>query len=500
VVIVVGGGITGLVATYELARAGVQVTLCERSGRLGGKIRTTRLDGFLIESGPDSFIRQRPAAVELARDLGLEHALIEPSEPRVVHVLVGGKLHPLPEGMGLGLPTRLGPLLSTPLFGARDKLRMGLDLVRPRGPLDGDVAVGALLRRRLGNALVERLAGPLLGGVYGTPIDELSTLAVVPHLRQAERDQRSLLLAAVAAERSRPGGRRSGSPFVSLENGVGQLVDALVGCIGRADTVGVRTACEVTSVERRGAGAVVTLAGGERIAADAVVLATSAPVAAHLLETAAPTSARHVRSIPHGSTAVVSLGYRGDQLAGEHLTHGFLVAQGEAAAIDACTVSSCKWSGRAPDGTLLLRAFAGARRPELLGANDADLVRVVHHDVASALGIVGNPIVAHVARWEGCMPQYTVGHLDRVAAALSSLEDSPFVLAGAAFRGAGLPDCISQGRGAGDRVLGILGVEPVQRSATWSWLVSAAVTVVPQSSIRVDTDAPPRCRRIGVEV
>jgi oxygen-dependent protoporphyrinogen oxidase len=472
-VVVVGGGITGLVAAHDLARAGVPTTLVEESDRLGGKIQTARSDGFLIESGPDSFIRFRPDAVELVRELGLEHALIRPSEPRAVHVVVNGRLERLPEGMGLGLPSRLVPLLTTDMFSLREKLRLGLDVVKTRGPLEGDIAIGALLRRRLGDAFVDRLAGPLLGGVYGTPIDELSLLAVAPRLRDSERDHRSLLLATLASRRTAETGGGE-SPFATLEGGVGQLVDALVEELQRSDRVRVRLQSRVVSLERLERGADVLLAGGEAMRADAVVLSTPGPVSVRLLERAAPAAAEHVRSIPHGSTAVVSLAFDVGQLGLEFASHGFLVAHGEQLAIDACTVSSLKWAGRAPQGTVLLRVFLGARRPALLAATDAALVRAAHDDLAGVLGLRGDPLLAHVTRWCDCMPQYTVGHLDRVAAALSLLDGTPFVLAGAAYRGAGLPDCIAQGRSAAARARTVLEAERMPNDGTEDPLGSQA--------------------------
>ena len=453
--VVVGGGITGLVAAYDLARAGVPTTLVEETDRLGGKIQTARIDGFLIEAGPDSFIRYPPDAVDLASELGLENALIRPSEPRAVHVLANGRLVRLPEGMGLGLPSRLGPLLSTDMFSLREKLRMGLDVVLPRGPLEGDIALGTLLRRRLGDPLVDRLAGPLLGGVYRTPIDELSLLAVAPRLRDAERDHRSLLLATLASRKTAATGEGE-SPFVTLAGGVGQLVDALVAELHRSDLVSVRMESTVVSLERREHGADVLLAGGETLRADAVVIAAPGPVSARLLEHPAPAAAEHIRSIPHSSAAVVSLAYDAGQFGSEFASHGFLVADGEQLAIDACTVSSRKWPGRAPQGKVLLRVFLGARRPSLLSATDAALVDAAHHDLAGVLGISGDPLLADVMRWHDCMPQYTVGHLDRVAAALSPLDGTPFVLAGAAYRGAGLPSCIAQGRSAAARAREVL--------------------------------------------
>ncbi|MFV2062986.1 MAG: protoporphyrinogen oxidase, partial [Chloroflexota bacterium] len=185
--LIIGGGITGLTAAYALGRAGVPTTLIEASSRLGGKVRTESIDGFLVESGPDSFISYRPAALELVRELGLGDAIIRPADPRTVWIRSRGQFLRLPEGMGLALPTRLRPFIASDMFSPLEKLRIGLDLVVPRDGSGGDVSVGSFLRRRFGDVLVDRLAGPLLGGIYGTPIDELSLDAIIPQLREAER-------------------------------------------------------------------------------------------------------------------------------------------------------------------------------------------------------------------------------------------------------------------------------------------------------------------------
>ncbi len=470
-VLVVGGGITGLSAAHALAVAGVPTLLVEASERLGGKVRTERVEGFLVESGPDSFISYRPSAVELCRELGLGEALIRPSEPRTVHVRVGGRFVPLPEGIGLVLPTRLRPFVTTAMFSPLEKLRIGLDLVLPRARDDGDVAVGSFLRRRLGRPLVERLAGPLIGGVYGTPIDELSLEAVVPQLREAECDHRSLLLAGLAegraarqrarAERNGAGGNGAagsgtgaGSPFVALAGGIGQLVEALVEALAGSPSVTIRTNTRVTELERRTGRSIVRLEGGERIEPEAVVLATPAPVAAGLLEAVAPATAAQLRTIPHGSSCVVSLAYRLEQFARPPAGHGFLVAGNEPLTISACTLSSLKWAGRAPEGTILLRAFIGAGNERLLAGPDEALVRAARHDIAATLGVRGEPILSRVTRLPGAMPHYTVGHLERVAAAVAGLAGTPdLVLAGAAYRGVGIPDCIAQGRAAARRMM-----------------------------------------------
>ena len=215
-VLVVGGGITGLASAYALGRAGITTLLIEGSRRLGGKIRTEEVDGFVIEHGPDSFVSYRPAGVQLCRELGLGDAVIRPQEPRTVFIRTDGRFRRFPEGMGLVLPTRFRPFMSSDLFSPLQKARMGLDLVLPRDGSQGDVAVGPFLRRRLGDALVDRLAGPLIGGVYGTPIDELSLDAVVPQLRESERRHRSLLLAALSDARARKRAATGAKPVPRL--------------------------------------------------------------------------------------------------------------------------------------------------------------------------------------------------------------------------------------------------------------------------------------------
>jgi oxygen-dependent protoporphyrinogen oxidase len=467
-VAVVGGGITGLVAARDLAAAGVPVTLVEAGPRLGGKILTERFDGFLVESGPDSFLTTRPAAIELCRELGLGNRLIGTREPRAVFIRHRGRLVPLPEGLALVLPTRLRPFLTTPLFSPREKLRMGLDLFLPRATLDGDESVGAFLRRRLGNDLVERLAGPLLGGIYGTDVDQLSLLAVMPQLRAAEHAHRSLLLAGRAGSGAPrgPNGGSAGSLFQSLAGGMGELVDALRAALERGSRpANVRTSTVVEALEPIAGGHLVRLSDGSTVQAEAVVLAAPAPAAAQLLEARVPAAARALRTIPFGSTVAVTLGFPEDALPRPLRGHGFLVPPDEGLAISACTWSSAKWPGRAPEGFVLLRASLRAPDAALLAATDETLVAMARTDLARSLGLRGEPILARVARWPHAMPRYTIGHLDRVQAARAALAATPgIVLAGASYGGVGLPDCVAQGRAAAAQVLGWL-AEGVGRRA-----------------------------------
>lgn len=468
-VLVVGGGITGLVAARSLTGAGMAVVLAEASPRLGGKIATERLDGFLVEHGPDSFLAARPAAVALARELGLGDELVGTREPRAVFIRHRGRLVPMPEGLGLVLPTRALPFVRSPLFSWPEKLRMGLDLVRPRVLGPDDVAVGRFLRRRLGEALVDRLAGPLVGGVYGTPIDELSLDAVVPQLRAAERDHRSLLLAGLAEGRAMrraaaaraaaareaagagPGAARPLGVFVSLREGVGALVDGLARSLEAAG-VEVRTGRPVTGLARAGAGVSASLAGSPPEAFDAVVIATPAPAAADLLAPALPSAAQALRAIPHGTSILVTLAYARAAVDQPLTGHGYLVPPGEGGAISACTWSSEKWPGRAPGQAVLLRLFV--RDDERwTSLPDEELVAAARRDAEATLGIRAEPGFVRVSRAVGSMPRYTVGHQARVEAIDRAMEAWPAItLAGASYRGVGLPDCVSQGIAAAARV------------------------------------------------
>ena len=446
-VLVVGGGISGLVAAYELGRAGIPVTLVEASPRLGGKVGTEHVDGYVVERGPDSFLVGKPAAVGLCRDLGLAGALIPPRSPSDVFVWHGG-LVPIPEGLGSGIPRAFRPLALSPLFSLREKLSLTRELFVPRGRESGDEAVGTFLRRRFGDVLVDRLASPLLEAVYGTPVDELSLLALLPRLREAERRHGSLLRAALAQRRAARAEREPGPVMLSLAGGMGSLVDALV---ERIENTEILLDTAVDRLERSASGYRALLGDGSRRSFDAVIVATPARFSGPLLADIAPDAASALADLPYGSTAVVSLGYGRDQLAHPLAGHGFLVPPG-ALAISACTWSSSKWPGRAPDDSVLLRA--SVREPSLLATDDASLVEAVHTALASTLGIRGRPGLGRVARHIGIMPHYTVGHLERIAAIDAALAAEPTIqVIGAAYRGVGIPECITQGQSAAAALL-----------------------------------------------
>lgn len=454
-----GAGIAGLAAAVELADGGATVTLVDAAPHAGGKITTERVDGFVIEHGPDSFVAYRPAAAALATRFGMAEDIIAVTEPRVVYLRRRGKMVRMPDGMGLVLPTRLGPFIRTRLFTWPQKLRAGLDVVLPRYLGREDMAIGTFLRHRLGPAVIERLADPLIGGIYGTSIEELSVDSVLPMLRDYEDKNRSLIVASLLSGRK---ARKGGSPFRTLRGGLGDLIDALVAHLRAQPGFEERFGSAAESLTRDPDGTSrLRLASGEEIAADAVVLATPAPVTAALLEADCPAAADALGSIPHASTTVVSVAYRAEAFPTPPVGHGFLDAgagQEGRSPSSGCTITSAKWAGRAPDGAILIRSFLPERSRDLFAGPDEEVFAAVERDIAQTYGATEGPILRRIARWNNLMPKYTVGHQGRLAAIDEALAERPeWFLAGASYRGVGLPDCVTSGQTAAKAALACRG-------------------------------------------
>jgi protoporphyrinogen/coproporphyrinogen III oxidase len=450
---VVGGGISGLAAAHRLLTAGAKVTVIERSPRLGGKVMTEHSDGFLIEGGPDSFVSGKRSVLGLVSELGLGGRVIS-SRPqhRGSFVWWRGRLHPLPEGLLLMAPSRLSSLFRSPLLSWKGKLRVLGDLILPRRADGGDESLESFVVRRLGRQVLERIAEPLVAGIHAAEPDTMSLLASFPRFLDMEREHRSLILAARSASSDPiPGGGMS--YFASFRDGMGELTAALVGALEGAD---IRTGVAVTRL-RNGEGGDfrLTLDDGPDLNTSGVVLATPARDTAGLLSEMAPEAAAAVSGIHQVSTAAVTLAYRADQIPRLFGT-GFVVPSAERRRIMGVSYLSQKWEGRVPDPRFaLLRAFIGGQHGQDLALGREEwLVAVVREELAALVGIAASPLLVRTHSWEAGLHQYTLGHLDRVASAESALGVYPgLALAGAAFHGIGLNECVESGRRAAESVL-----------------------------------------------
>jgi oxygen-dependent protoporphyrinogen oxidase len=461
--IVVGGGLSGLAAAHravELARERgrpLELTLLEGADRLGGTIQTERRDGFLVECGPDSFLSEKPWALALCRRLGVEDRLIGTDDRfRRVFVVLRGRLHPLPDGFQLLAPTRLGPLLASSLFSWPGKLRMACDLLLPRGG-HPDESLGAFVRRRLGREALERVAQPLVAGIYTADPDELSLGATMPRFLEMERRERSVILALWRAARRAPAQHAGTSGarwslFVTFAEGMEELIRLLA---TRLPPGAVRLKERVSAVERDGAGWRVTIAGGAAVTGDALILAPEAHQVARLLRYVDPGLAHLLEGIPYASSATVTLAYRRADVRHPLDGFGFVVPQVEHRPVIAGTFSSVKYPGRAPEGHALLRVFiGGALNESVLEAEDAALVGIARAELGDLLGATGAPLFTRVARYPRAMPQYHVGHVVRAEAIELAVARHPGLrLAGGAYRGVGIADCVRSGEEAAEGVL-----------------------------------------------
>jgi protoporphyrinogen/coproporphyrinogen III oxidase len=459
---VVGGGIAGLAAAHralELARErgiDLELTLLEARDRLGGTIETERAAGFLVESGPDSFISEKPWALALCRRLGVEDRLVRTDDRhRRTFVWHRGRLHPLPDGFQLLAPTRMTPFLTSSLFSWPGKLRMALDLVLPRRTTGGDETLGAFVRRRLGREALERVAQPLVAGIYTADPDELSLGATMPRFLELERRERSVILALWRASQRAPMAGTSGarwSLFVTFADGMSELVDALA----RTFPAGaVRLKQRANALERHLGGWRLALGAGEALEADRVIVATESHAAARLLRYVDPQLGALLSEITYTSAATVSLGYRRADVPHPLDGFGFVVPHTEGRALLAGTFSSVKYPGRAPEGFVLLRAFlGGALGAQAIEDDDDRIASRARSELADALGVVAAPVLTRVHRHPASMPQYRLGHLDRVAAIEHKMAALPGLrLAGAAYRGVGISDCVHSGEAAAEALL-----------------------------------------------
>jgi protoporphyrinogen/coproporphyrinogen III oxidase len=450
---IIGGGIAGLSAAFYLekarrAGADLQWALFEKSDRLGGVIQTERRDGFVIEAGPDSFLSIKPNASRLCHELGIGDQLIPSNDSsRKTYILVKGRLVPIPHGLEFMVPTRIWPMVTTPLFSFKTKLRMAAELFSSVRKDADDESVGGFVRRHFGQEMVDRVAEPLLAGVYGGNAERLSIRAVLPRFAEMERQHGSLVRATLKAKALARPGARPQPLFTSLKNGMQQMVEALTAALPQASmrmrqqNLQLRPVNDDWQIESRG--------NTERF--QAVLLAAPAPAAAGLLRQFHPALIEGLAKIEYTSSAAVALAYDEAELPAGH---GFLAPRLEGRKIMACTFVHEKFSHRAPEGKKLLRCFfSSSRMPDLLTQSDEALQQFARQELKEILGLSAEPKFARTFRWDRAMAQYETGHPDRVAEMEKIIAEMPgFHIIGNSFHGIGVPDCIKSARLAVEQI------------------------------------------------
>ena len=464
-VVVIGGGIAGLSAAYYIQKnilekgLPLSLTVLERDQHWGGKVTTERLDGFVIEGGPDTFIATKPWGVALCRELGLEDRL-QGTNPHLknTYILHRGRLEPLPEGLAMMLPTRFAPMIRTGLLSPLAKARMGLDFILPSHPVDEDESLGAFVTRRLGRAAYERLIEPLMSGIYAGDGDQLSLQATFPHLRNLELQHGGVIKGVLAARRQMskngkpaPGAR---SAFLTPTTGLVELVEALTARLEAAHTK-LRLGALVHQVVATDKGYRIELATGKTLPADSLILATPAYATGELLNDLDPVLAAELQAIPYTSTATVSLAYLKRDLAHPLDGYGYVIPRCEGRRALACTWTSTKFPHRAPEGFALLRVFLGrAGEEDEIPWNEAELLSLAKDELRQTLHLDAEPVLARVFCWDRAMPQYNLGHPERLARIEATLAKHPgLALAGNGYYGIGIPDCIHSGELAAKKIL-----------------------------------------------
>ncbi len=454
-VLIVGGGISGLSAAYYLAKAGAPSTLVESRPRLGGVIQTERIQGCTIETGPDSFLAAKPAAFELVRELGLGDQIIGSNDHlRITFVRKNGRLVPLPDGLMMMVPTKIMPLLTTRLLSLGTKVRMATELLKAPKPRVDDESVAEFVAEHYGAEAVDYLAEPLLSGIYGGNPNVLSVQAVLPRFVDLSRQYGSLTRGVLAerarAARTRPAGRKA-PLFQTLKGGLGEMVDATIERIqGKAEWIHGRA----ETVERTGSGFRVRV-NGNWIEARHLVIATEAHSGSALLGGVDARLAELLGAVAYSSSLTVALGYDAATFGPPPRGFGFLVPKVERMRLVACTWVGTKFPYRVPEGKIVARCFLGGMEDAgVLAESDEAILETTIAELREIAGVTARPAFTSIARWPRAMAQYSVGHLRRLAEIRERRKAIPgLYLAGNAYEGIGVPDCIRLGRGAAEEIL-----------------------------------------------
>lgn len=465
-VVIIGGGLTGLAVANKLlehkssTNQSFEIIILESSAQLGGVLKTTEHEGFLMEAGADSFISEKPEALALAQRLGIASQLLETNQHhRRSFIVRKGKLRPVPEGFQLLAPSRFWPFVTTDIFSWRGKARMALELFVPRSrPANGrDETLANFVRRRLGREAFERMAQPMIGGIYTADPEQLSLRATLPRFLEMERIHGSVIRGMWQQRKHKShsagvSGARY-SLFLSFDRGMQVLVDALAARLYHFAQLDKRV--ESLVFDQKEKSWEINLAGGSRIKADAVCLAVPAQAAAIITFGIDPELARLLNEIQYASTATINLAYHRGDVPHALDGFGFVVPFIENRSLLACTFSSIKFPGRAPADKVLLRGFmGGALQPKLFDLNEEEILRRARKDLQDLLGIVKAPLFSLVSKWPKSMPQYHLGHLELVKQIRSRVDSlAGLHIAGNSYDGAGIPDCIRSGEAAATKMM-----------------------------------------------
>lgn len=471
-IVVIGGGAAGLGAAYTLqekiaGKQDIDFLLLEKENRFGGQILTEKRDGFVFEKGPDCFVSEKPWVFELADKVGIrDRATTTRDENKGTFIFSRGRLHPLPEGVMSLVPTSFWPFVTSSLFSWPGKIRMGMDFFVPKRTSTEEESLAQFVRRRLGKDALEKLADPLIAGIHASDPEKMSIKATFPRFLEMEQNHRSLIKASLAARKKiaalmkaakakSPGMKKTF--FMSFTDGMQEFTDAVIAKINQEN---LRPGKKAEKIERpEGTGAyVIRLADGESIEADAIVFTGLCGPTADLVEGLDKELASTLRTIPLVTSATVSLAFKSSDLTESLKGFGLIIPSSEKRKIMAATFSSNKWRNRAPEGYSLIRCFVGgATNQELVELDDKEMIEMVRDEIRDIIGITATPQLTAICRWIKAMPQYTIGHLDRLAKIDERLADYPgLFLAGASYRGVGVPDCINSGNIAAANALNYL--------------------------------------------
>ena len=463
---IIGGGIAGLSTAYYLHKLSqetgqpLQITLLEKEQRMGGSILTERVDEFLMEGGPDCFISEKPWALRLCRELGLEGEVVGTNQEfRRTFILWAGRLHEIPEGFMLLAPTSLWPFVASSLFSFPGKLRMGLDLVIPRKRSNTEESLAGFVRRRLGREALERIAEPLVAGIHAGDPETMSLKSTFPRFIDLEQDYRSLIWGMRQRKKQFANVTARHTMFITLREGMEGMISVLKNilppacCSLKQEVAGLERGADKSTKNPLYC---ISIKGKKQpLEADAVVMATPAFITAALLQGFDNHIARELNTIPYCSTATINLVYERSQIKHPLDGYGFVVPRLEKRNIMAATFSSIKFPGRAPQGKALLRCFVGgAKNESIVSWGDSELLPAVKEDIEEILEIQGKPILSRIYRWKKSMPQYTLGHEERVSLIEQGLSNYPgLFLTGSAYRGIGISDCIHEAELTAEQVL-----------------------------------------------